>query len=376
MMSSQESNEDANRDIDDMRASTEEMTGKLEMGVRMMIDASEEVNIVERALQELEANITAGSGVLAPTQSTLGASQFRRNRRLDVDDDNENEEENIGEGAVEALKQKIGQHRAAYEASTLTDRYASHNDYVGFKKIVHDAHYPGEEAPPMPHASTWFGESGSTQLSSNNGPRGTQPDEDDDLVMASERISVKCPITLTEMKDPVSSTKCPHNFEKQAFLEMVNNSDLRIGNDGRRNLGTKAMRCPVAGCDVVGVCTEIRLTRLMLMSRPVKVLMASDIHTDVVMTRKIKRIQAALHASNEPDYDDEEAPSMTQRKRGEPGHHDEEITSSSPPPQASQMSAAQAKAERMSQVPNPRQVSMVPNSQIVDMEDEEDEEED
>lgn len=264
-MSSQESNEDAEREMDEMRTATNEMTGRLEMGVRMVIDAGEEVKVIEEALRELDTNITAGRGVLAPTQSTLGASQFRQHDGPGIGGD-ENEDKNMGQGTVEALKQKIGQHRAAYHASTMTARYASHNDYVGFKKIVHDAHYPGEEAPPMPHASTWFGEGGGTQNPSKTGPTATQPEEEDDLVMASERISVKCPITLTEMKEPVSSTKCPHNFERQAFLEMVNSSDLRVGGDGRRNTGTKAMRCPVAGCDVVSIQSRPCLVRLLLMS--------------------------------------------------------------------------------------------------------------
>ena len=249
-LSSQESNEEAERELDEMRLATEEMTARLEAGVRKVIDSGEQVKGVEEALRELDANITAGRGVVASTQSTLGASQFiqSKRRRGDVEDDDEDEE--MGEGAVQVLKQKIWGHQAAYQASSMTDRYASHNDYVGFKKIVHDAHYPDEEAPPMPHASTWFGEAAGTQSSSNGGPRETQPDSDDDLIMASERISVKCPITLTEMKDPVSSTKCPHNFEKQAILEMISTSDLRVGGDGRRG-GEKAMRCPVGGCDVV-----------------------------------------------------------------------------------------------------------------------------
>lgn len=92
------------------------------------------------------------------------------------------------------------------------------------------------------------------------------------------------------------------------------------------------------------------------------------------MIRKIKRIQAALHAQSEPDYEAEEDPPSTQRRRGRPGHHNEEITSS--PHQASQIRAAQAKLERMSQTPDPSQMSMVPNSQVVDLEEDEDEEDD
>ena len=247
--SSQESNEEAEREVETMREATDDMTRRLETGVRRVIDAGEEIQVIEEVLQELNANILAGRN--APTQSSLGASQFGHKWRRDGIDSDEGGDEEMEEGAVDLMKKKIGQHRAVYSASTMAERYASHNDYVGFKKIVHDAHYPGEEAPPMPHASTWFGEGGSTQSSSGNGPGGTQLDEDDDIVMAFERISVKCPITLTEMKDPVSSTKCPHNYERQAFLEMINNSDLRVDGDGRRNTGMKAMRCPVAGCDAV-----------------------------------------------------------------------------------------------------------------------------
>ena len=98
-------------------------------------------------------------------------------------------------------------------------------------------------------------------------------------------------------------------------------------------------------------------------------------HTDAVLVRKIKRIQAALHAQNEPDYDDD-GPLRSQQRKGGPGNHDEEITSSSPAPMPkTSRRTAQLKAERMSQAPNPRGVSMVPNTQIEDMEAEDSDEE-
>ena len=263
-MSSQESSEDADREIEEMRKTTEQMTGHLEIGVRRGSDAGEEVKAIEVALRELDANVIAGRNAL--TQSSFGASQFRPNRGVNKDDEGEGGDEGISEGAVDVLKQKIDQHRAAYAESTMTERYASHNDYVGFKKIVHDAHYPGEDAPPMPHASSWFREGGGTQSSSSNGPPGTQLNVDDDLIMASERISVKCPITLTEMRDPVSSIKCPHNFERQAFLEMISNSDLIADGNRRENINKKAMRCPVAGCDAVSLGNVFRPRPLLLIA--------------------------------------------------------------------------------------------------------------
>lgn len=65
------------------------------------------------------------------------------------------------------------------------------------------------------HPSIQFGEApNGTQSPSNGGPQGTQADDDDEPVVASERISTKRPITMIEMKDPVRSSKCPHAFER------------------------------------------------------------------------------------------------------------------------------------------------------------------
>ena len=133
--------------------------------------------------------------------------------------------------------------------------YAQNNDYVGFKKLVYDAQFPGDDAPPMPHSSTWFSDQPSNNPDSHTGRAGagsgTQPaDSDDELTVASERVSTKCPITLLPMKDPVTSTKCPHSFEREAILSMINASDVRTEGGGRRGAGgQKAMQCPV--------CTEV-----------------------------------------------------------------------------------------------------------------------
>ena len=133
--------------------------------------------------------------------------------------------------------------------------YAQNNDYVGFKKLVHDAQFPGDDAPPMPHSSTWFSDQPSDNSNSHTSRTvvspGTQPaGGDDELTVASERISTKCPITLLPMKDPVTSTKCPHSFEREAILSMINASDMRTEGSGRRGAGgQKAMQCPV--------CTEV-----------------------------------------------------------------------------------------------------------------------
>jgi hypothetical protein len=142
--------------------------------------------------------------------------------------------------------------------------YATNNSYIGFKKLVHDATHPGEEAPPLPNPSTWFpsGSPSRTQpaasqsraLAGRANAAAHDDDDDDessDLEVASERITIKCPLTLLPMKQPLTSTKCPHSFEKDAILEMIAASGARVGGSTHRGAtdGERAVKCPV--CEVV-----------------------------------------------------------------------------------------------------------------------------
>ncbi len=127
-----------------------------------------------------------------------------------------------------------------------THSYATNNTYIGFKRIVHDALHPGDDAPPLANPSTWFPTDAALLPSTNTRSRaradGDGDDDDDDLAIASERISIKCPLTLLPYKDPVTSSKCPHSFEKAAILDMIARSAGRLG-------GEKAVKCPV--CEMV-----------------------------------------------------------------------------------------------------------------------------
>ena len=245
--------------LERLQQDTEDVTSKLDQKVRDIIDTGMEIDGVQNALKELDENVAANRGNLLPTQSTLGASQFRgpkTTRSTEVDGDESGLDESQlavqGDGAIAMFKRKIVEHNNAYQAESMTKRYATHNDYKAFKSLVHDARHPGDNAPPLPHPSTWFPSEarGRQDLSFGAATSTQNPDDDDeDFAVASERISIKCPITLQSMKTPVSSTKCVHNFEKDAIIEMINLSNERTGGDGRRGRGQKAMKCPV--CEVV-----------------------------------------------------------------------------------------------------------------------------
>lgn len=89
-------------------------------------------------------------------------------------------------------------------------------------------------------------------------------------------------------------------------------------------------------------------------------LTASNLEPNPVLLRKIKRIQAALTAENNPDSDEDEESGSRRTKPS--GSQRQEITSSPPGTMA-----ARIKAERMSQArggAESRQVSMVPGTQL------------
>ena len=127
---SQESNEDEDRMLNAMKNDTDKMTHNLEASVRRIIDASAEVEGVEKALRELNANVASNRGNVAPTQSTLGASQFRQKRRrrdADLDDEDSEVEDDTTQtdgdrGVIEVLKSKIAEQRSAYQNSSMADR--------------------------------------------------------------------------------------------------------------------------------------------------------------------------------------------------------------------------------------------------------------
>lgn len=128
---SQEDNEQDTM-IANARQEADEVTGKLETGIRMIIDSNAEVGHVERALKELQENVTEGRGSILPTQSTLGASQFRsrngrRRREADVDEATSDLEDDTFDGETEnalgMLKQKIADQHSSYKKLSMAQRY-------------------------------------------------------------------------------------------------------------------------------------------------------------------------------------------------------------------------------------------------------------
>ena len=118
--------------VDEVKAQVDDLTERMEVSVRKIIDAQAAVEGAETALKEVGQNVAAGGGALAPTQSTLGASQFRQRRRrrgVDLDEDDSDfddaasqaeNQENAGISGL--LSRKIAEQRSRYDNLTMRDR--------------------------------------------------------------------------------------------------------------------------------------------------------------------------------------------------------------------------------------------------------------
>ncbi|ORY81038.1 zinc-finger of the MIZ type in Nse subunit-domain-containing protein, partial [Protomyces lactucae-debilis] len=99
-------------------------------------------------------------------------------------------------------------------------RYMKNDMFSSFKTVIWSVEHGDEEAPPM---SAFFQQPGEANAN-----------DDDDVEMTSRGArSLKCPLTLARLVEPVKSQKCPHTFSRVAIMQMLN---------GRQKA------CPVAGC--------------------------------------------------------------------------------------------------------------------------------
>ncbi|KAJ3568114.1 hypothetical protein NP233_g5923 [Leucocoprinus birnbaumii] len=108
-----------------------------------------------------------------------------------------------------------------YQKKTIRQKYAREEAYVAFKANVWEAQHPGMPMPPI-----------TEQL-----PReqGDNSDEDDDLEIGGVSQNYLCPITLTLLDDPYTSSVCGHSFSANAIKSTFRSPSA-------------LNKCPAAGC--------------------------------------------------------------------------------------------------------------------------------
>ncbi|KAJ4298846.1 hypothetical protein N0V90_004088 [Kalmusia sp. IMI 367209] len=293
----------------ELQQKVEESTKRLEESMRAVIDSGIAAQRLEDSLDWLRQNAPGRLEQEFATQRSRRESQrASQSQQHRTQDEEEEEEHEVSQGptpgptpldgsrpaltgASEMFADRMQRQKDEYTSISLGGRYSRNNAYIGFKRMLHDARYRDEERP-LPDPNTWFTATGSPAPGITG--HGEDNDDDDDIVMDRATVSIRCPLTFQQFKEPYTSVKCPHTFERNAILEMIRKSNVRVGGVPRG--GEKAVGCPVAGCS--------------------QMLTANDLQHDPILVRKIKRMQQAeARAAEESEAEDEREVYVSQLSR-------------------------------------------------------------
>lgn len=226
------------------------VTGELEASLRDIIDYRIELEDEPAVLETVRAELESQAQTWRPRQPKVQKKPPRRpadggdDEAMDDEDNAEEDdaEEDAQDGTpitgVNEVMQKVRQSKAEdWARMDKSQRYATHNDYILFKRTLHDAQHPNEEVS-LPHASAWFGRDGEPVLSKVGEVAAPgEEDEDDELQITTANRDYRCPLSYEIIQEPYSNKKCSHSFEKKYIVEY-------IGNKG-------SVQCPTTGCSQV-----------------------------------------------------------------------------------------------------------------------------
>ncbi|KAJ5221244.1 uncharacterized protein N7469_010131 [Penicillium citrinum] len=293
---------ESERKVDDITGRMEERMRRLIDSESHLIDLTDSLSKIEKDEADAQASLIRGRQTRA--QRRIQEAQQQHNQDEDGEDDSQDDdyegtperearERNTQNPPSRRLDESLGTGAQKWDGLSLTERYASNNSYIGFYRTVHDSKFNGDEAPPLPASSTWFshledtngdgvstsqGDGSSRQTRRTRNQREASPADSDDIAIERERVSLRCPLTLLPFRDPVTSTKCPHTFEREAIMDMISRSNLFTPNAQGRGRRLRAAKCPV--------CSNLLATE--------------DLRADPVMLRKIRRAEE-LQAREEDD---------------------------------------------------------------------------
>ncbi|RAL67051.1 hypothetical protein DID88_007831 [Monilinia fructigena] len=286
-------------------------TEQAEIAMRVLIDKGDEVERSELVIRDICDRLSVANS----------ATANRRTRGQHDDEDANQDGEIIS--AVELLDQIKEEYKTKYEAESMTKRYASHNDYKSFKRVVHDSLYPDQDVP-LPKESTWF-PSDRSHPSAQGNVEGEGESSDDDIVIEKVIKDLKCPLTFVTFREPYTNSKCNHSFEKEAIKDYHRDNATVKG-------GQRVVKCPAMGCE--------------------NFIAMADMYDDQLLLRQIKR---AAQRAEQDDSDDEDDDVLRGTQRNRPQEVEDESTFVDMDDE--RMRGKSVKRERMSRPPTLTQVS-------------------
>ncbi|BGP07244.1 hypothetical protein JCM10049v2_003075 [Rhodotorula toruloides] len=119
------------------------------------------------------------------------------------------------------FEQRVAEPLSQYRAKTVRQRFIDNERYVEYRHLVWESFTNGSAVPPVKKFL----------------PRedNDEQSDDEDIELGAETTTYRCPITLTVLEDPYTSTVCPHAFSGYAIKELLQQ-------------GHGITDCPETGC--------------------------------------------------------------------------------------------------------------------------------
>ncbi|KAI5122435.1 hypothetical protein M0805_008748 [Coniferiporia weirii] len=175
----------------------------------------------ELALEEL-AHMDAAMRELLDTQAEMKAHQDTLEQI--ANDLVRGEEIN---NVIERYKGGVEDKKEEWGNKTSRQKYAKDAAYMEFMQNIYEVQHPDQAMPPM------------TEFIEKEEDDGSESDE---IEVGGASQVYTCPITLTTLKEPITSQICKHSFSKNAIMDYFG------GNRSTRK------RCPAAGCNkLIGI---------------------------------------------------------------------------------------------------------------------------
>lgn len=361
----EEEEEEDKEKFEQFQNKVEELTKRMDTTFRQSVDTRVWFEELSDSLRHV--NNKAGPQSQATQQSTQLPTQDRSQRRI-VEDDEEEEGDVIPRAPAyeqtptALLRAALSTQATRWNAKTLTEKYARDNDYRGFYTTKWQAQHPPDNAPPVPAPAVWFA------LEEGNQNALSQQDslDDTDVQVASESVSIRCPITLQPLKDPVTSSKCKHSFSRHAIEEMFKTTEDHIPFSPEVQSQINRLR---GGPRATFIASLPKTPRIRCPECSTH-LVRSDLLNNPALEKRVKRVLDTQRQMEEEQEDEEEEEEGLVR-----GTQRRPMGLGSSPMTSGRVKAEKLKKERTSGVGSAggTQGTSGEESMVVDLEDDEDE---
>ncbi|KAF8650118.1 hypothetical protein AX16_005355 [Volvariella volvacea WC 439] len=163
----------------------------------------EELNKVMKDLLDIDAEMQFHSQFLDATHQKVAQG-------AEIDD------------IVDAYTEYIETRKKDYKGKTMRQKYAKTEGYIKFRQSIYEVLEPDTAMPPI------------TDFIPKED--GDVSDDEDDLEIGGVTQNYNCPISLTPLADPLTSSVCGHSFSAEPLRQTF-------------KTGSPMKKCPASGCN-------------------------------------------------------------------------------------------------------------------------------